>query len=149
MEKIRRAGVKAMYFSYFFKWSSYENYLYIKDKFDFHTCPAGRTEGTFTDFDSLDDKVDNAYYYLQYIKFGFGRAVRDASRMIQNRQLTREEGLKLARKYDHEYPSLFLKEVLEYLDLNEKEFNEIVDKHRNPEIWKKESGKWQLRYPLE
>lgn len=149
MEKIRRAGVKAMYFSYFFKWSSYENYLYIKDKFDFHTCPAGRTEGTFTDFDSLDDKVDNAYYYLQYIKFGFGRAVRDASRMIQNRQLTREEGLKLARKYDHEYPGLFLREVLEYLELSEKEFNEIVDKHRNPEIWKKESGEWQLRYPLE
>ena len=32
---------------------------------------------------SLDDKIDNLYYYMQFIKFGFGRAVRDASRLIQ------------------------------------------------------------------
>lgn len=148
LDEIKKAGVKALYFSYFFKWSSYENYLYIKDKYDFRTCPQGRTEGTFTDFDSLDDKSDNLYYYMQYIKFGFGRAVRDASRMIQNRQLSREEGLKLARKYDHEFPSLYLRDMLEYMGISEKEFYETVDKHRNPEIWKKEKGEWQLRHPL-
>lgn len=147
--EVKRVGIKALYFAYFFKWSSYENYLYIKDKFDFHTCPAGRTEGTFTDFDSLDDKSDNLYYYMQYIKFGFGRAVRDASRMIQNRQLTRQEGLELARKYDHEFPALYFKDMIEYLQLTEKEFYDIVDKHRNPEIWKYEKGGWRLRYPLE
>ena len=32
---------------------------------------------TFTDFDSLDDKIDCLYYYMQYIKFGFGRATRE------------------------------------------------------------------------
>ena len=147
--EIRKVGVKALYFAYFFKWSSYENYLYVKDKYDFRVCPSGRTEGTFTNFDSLDDKSDNLYYHMQYIKFGFGRAVRDASRMIQNKQLTRAEGLELAKKYDHEFPALYLKEMLEYLKLTEKEFYEIVDKHRNPEIWKKEGGEWKLRYPLE
>lgn len=149
LEEIKKVGVKALYFAYFFKWSSYENYLYIKDKFDFRTCPEGRTEGTFTDFDSLDDKSDNLYYYMQYIKFGFGRAVRDASRMIQNRQLSRAQGLEYARKYDHEFPARYFKEMLDYLSLSEGEFYEIVDKHRNPEIWKKEKGEWQLRYPLE
>ena len=28
-------------------------------------------KGTFTDFDSLDDKIDCLYYYMQYIFFGF------------------------------------------------------------------------------
>jgi N-acetyl sugar amidotransferase len=148
-EKIKEVGVKAFYFAYFFKWSMFENYNFIKDKFDFKTCPKGRTDGTFTNFDSLDDKMDDVYYYMQFIKFGFGRAVRDASRMIQNRHITREEGLGLARKYDDEFPSTFFREVLEYMQLSEKEFKDIVDKHRNPEIWKKENGKWQLRYPLE
>lgn len=145
---IKRVGVKALYFAYFFKWSSYENYLYIKEKMDFRTCPGGRTQGTFTDFDSLDDKSDDLYYYMQYIKFGFGRAVRDASRMIQNKQLKREEALELARKYDHEFPSNFHKDMLNYLDLSEEEFFDIVDKHRNPELWNKENGEWRLRYPL-
>ncbi|MDD5072694.1 MAG: N-acetyl sugar amidotransferase [Candidatus Omnitrophica bacterium] len=148
LEEVRKVGVKALYFGYFFKWSSYENFLYIKEKFDFKTCPTGRSEGTYTDFDSLDDKSDNLYYYMQFIKFGFGRAVRDASRMIQNKQLTREQGLELAKKYDDEFPAYYFKDMLEYLDLTEKDFHEIVDKHRNPEIWKKEGGKWQLRYPL-
>lgn len=146
--EVRTLGVKALYFAYFFKWSSYENYLYIKTKYGFRTSPSGRTEGTFTNFDSLDDKSDNLYYHMQYIKFGFGRAIRDASRMIQNRQLTRQKGLELARKCDHEFPSLYFKDMLDYLRLKEEEFYEIVDKHRNPEIWEKENGNWRLRYPL-
>lgn len=149
IEEVKKVGVKALYFSYFFKWSSYENYLFIKDKYDFHVCPSGRTEGTFTSFDSLDDKADNLYYYMQFIKFGFGRAVRDASRMIQNRQLTREEGLGLARKYDNEFPSLYHKAMLEYLQFTEEEFYGIIDKHRNHEIWKKDDREWKLRHPLE
>ena len=123
----------------------YENYLYIKDKIDFKTCPQGRTEGTFTYFDSLDDKTDNLYYYMQYIKFGFGRAARDSSRMIQNNQMTREEGVMLAQKYDHEFPHLFFRENLEYLNISEDEFHAVVDQHRNSEIWELKNGKWELR----
>ena len=67
-----------------------ENWNYVNLP-DFKTDPDGRTEGTFTSFDSLDDKIDTLYYYMQFIKFGFGRATRDACRMIQNNQLSREE----------------------------------------------------------
>ena len=34
---------------------------------------------------------------MQYIKFGFGRCIRDASRFIQNGHLTRDEGLNLVK----------------------------------------------------
>jgi N-acetyl sugar amidotransferase len=149
ISEIQKVPVKAFYFAYFFKWSMLENYQYIKDKIDFRTHPKGRTYGTFTDFDSLDDKTDNLYYYMQFIKFGFGRTVRDSSRLIQNNQMTRAEALELAKKYDSEYPEEHLDEMLEYLKLSRKEFTEIVDKHRNPEIWAKENGEWKLRYPLE
>ena len=62
----------------------FENYNYIKRKVkDFKTLEKNRSDGTFTNFDSLDDKIDNVYYFMQYVKFGFGRATRDSSRMIQ------------------------------------------------------------------
>ncbi|MDO8463206.1 MAG: N-acetyl sugar amidotransferase [bacterium] len=147
IQDIQRVGVRAYYFAYFFKWSSFENYEYIKDKIDFQTCAEGRTEGTFTDFDSLDDKSDNLYYYLQYVKFGFGRAIRDASRMIQNKQLTRERGLAHARAYDHEFPARYYQDMLAYLHLTDQEFTALIDRHRNAEIWKQEGGEWQLRFP--
>ncbi len=85
---------------------------------------------------------------MQFIKFGFGRAVRDASRLIQNGHMTREEGLDLARKYDDEFCYEHFDEVLEYLDLTQMEFTRIVDQHRNSEIWKKVGSRWVLRNPL-
>ncbi len=147
-ELLAKVGVKALYFGYFFRWSMAENYRFIRDKYEFCTDPKGRTEGTFTNFDSIDDKIDGLYYYMQYIKFGFGRAVRDACRMIQNNQLTREEALDLAEKYDGEFPREYHQEVLEYLDLSEDEFWDVVNKHRNREIWSGGNGRWKLRFSL-
>ncbi len=144
---IAEIGATAVYFAYYFKWSMYENYQYLKDKIDFRLAPNGRTDGTFTNFDSLDDKIDTLYYYMQYIKFGFGRAARDASRLIQNGHLTREQGLEYVRLYDHEFPSTYFAEQLDYLGLTEEEFHKIVDLHRNPEIWENRAGVWHLRYP--
>jgi N-acetyl sugar amidotransferase len=147
--RIDRVGVKAFYFAYFFRWSMLENYEFVRSKIDFATHPAGRTPGTFTDFDSLDDKSDDLYYYLQYIKFGFGRAIRDACRMIQNNQMTRPQGLQLARLYDGEFPSLYLDDMLDYLAMDREEFLNTIDLHRNAELWDHQVGEWRLRYPPE
>ncbi len=145
-DRMVKENLTAYYFGYFFKWSMLENYEYVKEKMpSFKNNPSGRTEGTFTDFDSLDDKIDNLYYYMQYIKFGFGRATRDACRMIQNNQMTRDKGIELARKYDNEFPENNFDEVLEYLGMNNEKFEEIVNKHRNNEIWKSSrNNKWEL-----
>lgn len=142
---LKKRQIKAMYFSYYFKWSMIDNYEYVKQVLpDFKENAFGRTIGTFTNFDSLDDKIDDLYYYMQFIKFGFGRAIRDTSRFIQNQRLTREEAIKLVRKYDGEFPSRNLKEVLDYLDLSELDLQEVINKHRNPEIWKQKGNSWEL-----
>ena len=122
----------------------FENYQFIKEKINFKINQKGRTDGTFTNFDSLDDKIDNLYYYMHFIKFGFGRACRDASRLIQNSHITREQGLKLAKKYDDEFCYEHFDEILNYLNLSREEFDSIVDQHRNPEIWNKINGEWEL-----
>ena len=144
---VDRVGVKAMYFGYFFPWDVYKNYELIRSRMDFRTAANGRTDGTFTNFDSLDDTVDDIYYYLQFIKFGFGRAVRDASRQIYRGRLTRPEALELVRKYDDEFPETFFQKNLDYLNVGEPEFTLVVDQHRNSEIWRFEGNQWQLRYP--
>jgi N-acetyl sugar amidotransferase len=149
IDSVASIGVKAYYFGYFFRWSMYENYLYIKDKINFKTNSKGRTDGTFTNYDSLDDKIDNLYYYMQFIKFGFGRSVRDASRMIQNGHMTRDEGLEFAKKYDDEFCYEYFDEVLEYLNLALNDFWKIVDQHRNLEVWRKEGARWILRNIVE
>lgn len=149
IDDIARVGVKAMYFAYFFPWDVVDNYYYVRDHIDFRTADGGRVDGTFIDYDSLDDKIDNLYYYMQMVKFGFGRASRDASRQIYRGRMTRAEALTLARTHDEEFPKTHFRDNLAYLDLSEPEFTEIVDKHRNQEIWGFEGNSWKLRYPLE
>lgn len=149
LEDVERVGVKAMYFAYFFSWDVYENYDYISSHIDFRTAESGRSDGTFTNFDSLDDKIDNLYYYMQFIKFGFGRATRDASRQIYRGRMTREQGLDLVRKYDDEFPHSFHAETLDYLEMEQPEFERIVDLHRNAEIWEEGVNGWRLRFPPE
>ena len=137
--------VTSYYFSYFFRWSMLENYEYIKKALPkFRVDKNNRTEGTFTNFDSLDDKIDTLYYYMQYIKFGFGRATRDSCRMIQNDQMTRNEAIKLSKLYDHEIPKQNFEEILEYLNISKLDFDELVNKHRNLEIWKRKNNSWEL-----
>lgn len=149
LAELEKINLKAIYMGYFFKWDQWANYEYVKNFIPFQDDPHGRVVGSFTNHDSLDDKIDDLYYYMQYVKFGFGRCVRDASRFIQNGHLTREEGLALCKKYDGEFPARYFDDILKYLSLTEKEFTEIVDKHRNKEIWQKNSkNEWELRYPL-
>ena len=110
----------ALYFSYFFKWSMADNYDFVKKTLKFKTSEFGRTSGTFTNFDSLDDKIDDLYYYMQYIKFGFGRCVRDASRLVQNNRISRKDAINYVKKYDGEFPKNNLDQVLNYLSLKKK-----------------------------
>ena len=47
--------------------------LFSVDKIGFEANPV-RTEGTYSKYNSLDDKIDGFFYYTSYIKFGMGRA---------------------------------------------------------------------------
>jgi len=109
----------------------------------------GKSDGSFEGYDSIDDKIDDLDYYLMHVKFGFGRAARQASRLIQYGHLMRAEGLELVRAYDGEFPETYLSDVLAYLGMTRDELTAVIDKHRNPEIWTSdgEGTRWQLRNP--
>ncbi len=144
---IKEKKITAYYYSYFEKWDIHRNYEFIKDKMEFIENKK-RISGTFQNYDSLDDYIDPLYYYMQYIKFGFGRALRDASRLIRNNHLKRQEGLQYVKSYDGEFPDVEFQAVLNYLNLSSEEFNEMVDKHRNDEIWEKSGNTHKLKFEI-
>ncbi|KKK79149.1 hypothetical protein LCGC14_2836390, partial [marine sediment metagenome] len=108
-----------------------------------------RSDGNFIGWDSIDDSVDDLDFFMMHQKFGFGRATRMASRLIQGGHMTREDGLRLVRKYDGEFPKMYMPQILEYLDMDLAELMAVVEQHRNPELWKQENGEWQLKHPPE
>ena len=144
LEEIKRVGVEEHYFSYYDKWEPEKHYDIAKQHLGFKPNPV-RSEGTYTDFASLDDKTDGFHYYMMFIKFGIGRATSDAAHQIRDGVITRDEGVDLVRKYDGEIPKMYFQESLDYLDIDEEIFWKTVDSFRRPHIWKKENDEWSLR----
>ena len=92
----------------------------------------------------MDDHVDQVYYYLQLLKFGFGRAIRDASRLIQQSNKSKEELEKDVINFDREIPTSDILKYCDYIDINLNKFEEICNKHRDQEIWKFNGNEWKL-----
>ena len=146
-EALDRSGVEVHYLGYYLKWTPQEAYYYAIDHCGFEANPV-RTEGTYSKYNSLDDKIDGFHYYTTFIKFGLGRASYDASQEIRNRHLTRDEGIALVRRFDGEFPERFFLEVMEYLDLEPDRFAELCDGFRPPHLWEQVDGEWRLRHPV-
>ena len=124
-----------------------------------------RTPGTYSKYNSIDDRIDDFHYYTTHTKFGIGRATYDAAQEIRNEDITREEGVALVKKYDGEFPERFAEEIFRYLSIPEKEFPiasrmfeqpimdrdyfmTLADHFRSPHLWKKENGTWKLRHTV-
>ena len=140
-------NIQVHYLSYYLRWDPQECYYYAVNNANFVPNPS-RTEGSYSKYSSLDDKLDCLHYYTTYIKYGIGRATYDSSQEIRNKKITRDEGVALVKKYDGEKPSLYLDECLEYLDMNKDEFWSIINNARSEHIWKKTNEGWELRKPI-
>ena len=142
---LKDVGIQEHYYSFYEDWTPEKHYQVAKKHFGFNPNPMGRSEGTYTDFASLDDKTDGFHYYLMFIKFGIGRATSDAAHQIRQNIITRDEGVDLVLKFDGEYPKLYEKEFLDYMEMDSITLNQIIDKFRRPIIWKKDGKDWHLR----
>jgi hypothetical protein len=144
-ESLDANGTEIHFYGYYKKWVPQENYYYCVDNTGFEANPV-RNEGTYSKYASLDDKIDGFHYYLAYIKFGLGRCTSDTAHEIRDGHITREEGVALVRKFDGEFPAKYFETFLEYCDITEQYFNEVVDSWRSEHLWEKDQdGKWSLK----
>ena len=143
--ELEASNIEVHYLGYYLKWTPQEAYYYAVEHTGFQARPF-RTQGTYSKYNSIDDKIDDLHYYTTHIKFGIGRATYDASQEIRNKHLTREEGVGLVKRFDGEFPDHYFKEVMDYLEMKPERFLELCDQFRSPHLWKKENGEWKLRH---
>jgi N-acetyl sugar amidotransferase len=146
-DKLRALGAQVHYLGYYLKWDPQECYYYSVEHLGFESNTE-RTEGSYSKYSSIDDCIDPLHFYTTFIKFGIGRATYDTAQEIRNKKITREEGVALVRRYDSEFPAKYFKEILEYMDISEQHFHEVIDKARSPHLWEKVDGQWKLRHQV-
>jgi N-acetyl sugar amidotransferase len=146
-EELEKSNIEVHYLGYYLKWTPQEVYYYAVENTGFEARPF-RTQGTYSKYNSIDDKIDDLHYYTTFIKFGIGRATYDASQEIRNKHLTREEGVALVKRFDGEFPDKYFDEIMDHIGMTRDRFMELCDHFRSPHLWKKESGEWKLRHSV-
>jgi hypothetical protein len=85
-----------------------------------------------------------------FIKYGMGRATADAAQEVRTDKITRDEAVKLVQLYDSEFPVQHLPDYLDYMDLDEEKFFEIIDSFRSEVLWEKDdNGDWSLLHQVD
>lgn len=158
-------NIQVHYLGYYLKWHPQSAYYYSVEHGDFEAAPE-RTLGTYSKYNSIDDKMDDYHYFTTFIKFGIGRATYDSSQEIRSGDIERDEGVALVKKFDGEYPDRFEKELFHYMSISKREFgekihdkfespimtrdyfNQLCDGFRSPHLWKLENGTWSLRHTV-
>ncbi|MBF0142931.1 MAG: N-acetyl sugar amidotransferase [Magnetococcales bacterium] len=163
-EALERSGTEVHYLGYYLPWHPQGCYYYAVEQGGFRPSPE-RTPGTYSKYNSIDDRIDDFHYHTTFIKFGIGRATYDAAQEIRNEEITREEGVALVRKFDGEFPERFAEEIFRYLSISEREFPRasrmfqqplmdrdyywsLADQFRSPHLWAWEHGGWRLRHTV-
>ncbi|MBU0540816.1 MAG: N-acetyl sugar amidotransferase [Gammaproteobacteria bacterium] len=144
---LEQRGVEVHYLGYYLKWDPQECYYYAAEHTGFQ-ANTERTEGTYSKYSSIDDRIDMFHYFTTLAKFGIGRATYDAAQEVRNGKITREEAVHLVKRYDQEFPRKYFKDFLEYISLTEDEFHATVDRFRSPHLWKNEGGVWKLKHAV-
>ena len=162
--KISEQKVEVHYVGYYLKWHPQACYYYSVEHGGFQASPE-RTPGTYSKYNSIDDRIDDLHYLTTGIKFGIGRASYDAAQEIRSGDITRDEGVALVKRFDHEYPERFIDEMFRYLSLPQSEFPEankmfenatmnreyfrlLTDRFRSPHLWYHENSEWKLRHAV-
>lgn len=146
-KELDQSNLEVHYLGYYVNWIPQETYYYSVENCGFKPRPF-RTQGTYSKYNSIDDKLDDLHFYTLFTKFGIGRATYDVSQEIRNDHLNIEEGKKLIKKYDGEFPSRYFKDILNYLNLRKESFFKTLNKFRSPHLWKKTKKGWKLRHTV-
>ncbi|MCS7214649.1 MAG: N-acetyl sugar amidotransferase [Thermodesulfovibrio sp.] len=146
-QEIKEKELYLTHWSYFENWDPYRNYLVAKKY-----CGLIEQEetniGTFTNFAQNDQAFYALHTYLMYLKFGFGRATQDAGIEIRRGAMTREQAINLVKLYDNQYPEPFIDLYLDYYKMTKEEFDAVLDKWANKDLFEKIDGRWQPKFEV-
>lgn len=133
-EQLAEVGVTGIFLGYFFKWDARSQVAVVKQH-GFSLKEDGPIEGTYTNYENLDDGLVSIHDYMKYTKFGFGRATDHACLDIRNHRMTRDEGIEKVMRYDGKLFPEVVKNFCAFYEITEKEFFDVIDRFTNKAIF--------------
>ena len=125
-EQIKEIGVLGLHLGDYIFWDAERQTELLRDEYGWSE---DNVEGTYKCYKSVECRMPGVHDFTKFLKRGYGRATDHVAQDRRAGLMTRAEGNKTIREFDPRRP-----EILEYYlkcsGYSEKEFFEIMDKHR-------------------
>ncbi len=130
IKEIKEAGVRGIHLGDYIFWDDERQTEFIREEYGWKET---EIEGAYKGYKSAECMMAGMHDFTCYLKRGYGRSTMQACVDIRNGLLTRDEGLKLAEKYDRERPDA-LDYYLKITGMSEDEFYKTMEKKKVPLI---------------
>lgn len=144
-KELNRIKCRSICLGNYIKWDIKKHVEIIKRELGWQGQPVEGIPPEY-DYEKIECQWQGIRDYCKYIKRGYGRTNHLTCIDIRNNRLTREEGWKLTQQYDGKRPAS-LDHLLEFLQITEEEFTDILSKNRvSP--WEFNPSKVEMGEPL-
>ena len=137
-EDLNRVGVTGLFLGHYFPWDGLSNVL-ISKAHGFKPF-SSIVEGSYVDYENLDNHQHGIHDYFKFLKFGFGRATDIASIHIRRGLVSRDLALEAVKNLEGKFPWTYLgkklNHILKNIDMTLTEFNLLCDSYTNKNIFK-------------
>lgn len=142
-EELNSIGVRGIYLNNYIRWDPKTQHELMISKYGYETSKFNRT---FDCYDYVDCyNYMNLHDLIKYYKTGISKVVDHATREIRHERLSRKDALGLVA-YHKAFEPRYVDMFCEWLGINEKSLQYILDKHRNTDIWEIDDDRnWILK----
>lgn len=141
-KELESVCVRGIYLNNYVRWDSKSQHELMIEKYNYETMQQQRTFDTYNDVDSFH--YSGLHDYIKLIKHGYGKVTDHASREIRLGHMTRDQGISMVSRYQDVEPR-DVKLFLDWIEMDEKEFWESINRHRSKVAWKALSnGQYEL-----
>ena len=142
-DELFKSNVTAVFLGQFFAWDGFDNFK-VSSEHGFEPFSQD-VEGSYGNYENLDNHQTGIHDYFKFLKFGFGRATDIVSMHIRRGRMSRSEAIAIVNEREGKFPSSYLgkplDQILSPLEISPDEFVEVCDKFTNREIFRTdESG---------
>jgi len=141
-DELEKAKIRGVFLGQFLPWDGFENFD-VSGQRGF-TGYSKSVEGSYGNYENLDNYQTGIHDYFKFLKFGFGRASDIVSMHIRRGRLSRTDGINIVKERDGQFPWSYLgkslESILSPLGISINDFIEICDRFTNKEIFECDSS---------
>ena len=140
---LNAVGVRGIYLGNYVRWDPKAQHEEMIQRYKYKGASFSRTFDTYDHVDCYN--FMDIHDHIKYLKCGYTKVTDHACREIRFGRLNRKQAQQLVKHYESQ-PLMHLQKFCEWLGVDQKGLEFILNQHRNHKLWTETyPGKWQRK----